>query len=99
MMSRWSIRAALCVAGLTLCSIAAAIDWDPCRLKGLAHEALCGSVRRPLDPARPGGTAIDVHVAMVPALARHKLPDPVFFIAGGPGQSAIDLAGPLTAQM
>jgi pimeloyl-ACP methyl ester carboxylesterase len=99
MMSRWSIRAALCVAGLTLCSIAAAIDWEPCRLKGLAHEALCGSVRRPLDPARPGGTAIDVHVAMVPALARHKLPDPVVFIAGGPGQSAIDLAGPLTAQM
>jgi len=91
--------ALLCIAGQAVCSIAAAIEWQPCRLKGMAHEALCGSVRRPLDPARPDGTAIDVHVALVPALARHKLPDPVFFIAGGPGQSAIDLAGPLTAQM
>ena len=99
MTSRWWKRAALCAAGVTVCSIAAAIEWQPCRLKGVTHEALCGSVRRPLDPARPDGTAIDVQVAMVPALARHKLPDPVFFIAGGPGQSAIDLAGPLTAQM
>jgi len=69
-----------------------------CRLKGVVHEALCGSVQRPLDPGRPGGTAIEVHYAVLPALARNKLPDPVFFIAGGPGQSAIELAGPLAAQ-
>jgi pimeloyl-ACP methyl ester carboxylesterase len=55
-------------------------------------------VKRPLDPARPEGAAIDVHFAVLPALARNKLADPVFFIAGGPGQSAIELAGPLAAQ-
>src|SRR5437762_10031749 len=81
MTSRWWWRAALGVAGLTMCSIAAAIEWQPCRLKSVTHEAQCGVVRRPLDPARPDGTAIDIHVALVPALARHKLPDPVFFIA------------------
>jgi pimeloyl-ACP methyl ester carboxylesterase len=54
-------------------------------------------LQRPLDPARPQGVLIDVHVAVVPALARNKAPDAVFFFAGGPGQSAIDLAGPLTA--
>ena len=32
----------------------------PCRLQGLEHDALCGSVRRPLDPAQPGGPQIDV---------------------------------------
>jgi pimeloyl-ACP methyl ester carboxylesterase len=64
----------------------------PCRLPGVEHDALCGSVRRPLDPARPAGPAIDVHFAVLPALARHKKPDPVFFFAGGPGQSAIDIA-------
>jgi len=32
---------------------------------------------------------------VLPALARHKKPDPVFFLAGGPGQSAIELAGPI----
>lgn len=65
----------------------------PCRLEGVAHEALCGRVRRALDPLRPDGAAIEVHYAVLPALARQKKPDPVFFFAGGPGQSAIALAG------
>lgn len=65
----------------------------PCWLPGVEHHALCGSVRRPLDPAAPQGTMIDVHFAVLPALARNRKPDPVFFFAGGPGQSAIDIAG------
>ncbi len=68
----------------------------PCRLAGMEHEALCGSIKRPLDPGAPGGTRIEVHYAVIPALARHKKPDPVFFFAGGPGQSAIELAGTLS---
>ncbi len=52
----------------------------------------CGVVGRPLDPARPAGAAIGVHLVVVPALSRQRLPDPVFFLAGGPGQSAIDVA-------
>jgi pimeloyl-ACP methyl ester carboxylesterase len=64
-----------------------------CRLQGLTHDALCGTLRRPLDPARPAGPQIDLQVAVLPAIARQKLPDPVFFFAGGPGQSAIALAG------
>ena len=72
-----------------------AADLAPCRLKGVEHEALCGSVTRALDPAQPGGVRIELHFAVLPALARHKKPDPVFFIAGGPGQSAITLAGPV----
>lgn len=63
-----------------------------CRLAGVEHGAWCGSVKRPLDPAQPGGPAIDVHFAVLPAVARNKKPDPVFFFAGGPGQSAIALA-------
>ncbi len=70
----------------------------PCRLPGVEYEARCGVLRRPLDPAQPNGTAIDLHFAVLPALARHKLPDPVFFLAGGPGQSAMELAGMLGGQ-
>ena len=70
----------------------------PCRLRGVEYPALCGSVRRPLDPAAAQGSQIDVHFAVLPALARHKRPDPVFFLAGGPGQSAVALAGVLSAQ-
>lgn len=64
-----------------------------CRLTGVEHEAWCGQVRRPLNPQQPTGTQIDVHFAVLPAVARNKKPDPVFFFAGGPGQSAIELAG------
>ncbi len=67
----------------------------PCRLKGVEYEALCGSLLRPLDPAAPQGRQIELHYAVLPAVARNKAADPVFLLAGGPGQSAIDLAGPL----
>ena len=91
------LRWGWCCAAL-LCGAASATPPQPCHLKGVVHAALCGSVQRPLDPARPQGTTIDVYYAVLPALARNKLSDPVFFIAGGPGQSAIELAGPLAAQ-
>ena len=69
-----------------------------CRLHDLPHAALCGTLRRALDPARPQGVQIDVHYAVLPALARRKAADAVVFFAGGPGQSAIDLAGALAAR-
>jgi len=71
----------------------------PCQVRGVEHEALCGSVRRPLDPSRPEGTQIDVRYAVLPALARNKKADPVFFFAGGPGQSAIDVAPAVAAML
>ena len=63
-----------------------------CRVAGLRNSVRCGVVQRALDPARPAGPRIAVHYVVVPAMARRKLPDPVFLIAGGPGQSAIDVA-------
>lgn len=71
----------------------------PCRLQGVEHEALCGVLSRPLDPAQPTATRIDVHYAVLPALARNRKPDPVLFFAGGPGQSAMDLAGPVSQML
>ena len=74
---------------------AAAEALRPCRLDGLPQAARCGVLRRALDPARPQGVQIEVHYAVVPALAKQAAADPVFFFAGGPGQSAIDLAAAL----
>lgn len=74
----------------------------PCRMPGLTHEVRCGHVSRPLDAARPQGRSIAVHYVVVPALARGKQPDPVFLLAGGPGQSAVDAAAsvwPLFARL
>ncbi len=64
----------------------------PCRVPGLANEVRCGVVQRVLDAARPTGPQLDIHFIVVPAVARRRLPDPVFLLAGGPGQSAIALA-------
>lgn len=80
-------------------SAGAAPTLAPCRLPGLEHEVQCGVVKRALDPARPAGPQVDVHFAVIPALARNKKPDPVFFFAGGPGQSAMSLAGPIAASL
>ena len=91
------MAAALCGLALAGPALAKApLTLQPCRLKGVEHDALCGSLARPLDPGRPDGTQIEIRVAVLPAVARNKKADPVLFFAGGPGQSAIDLAGMLS---
>jgi pimeloyl-ACP methyl ester carboxylesterase len=90
--NRWRRVGAL----LLLCAAAwpAHADRAPaeCRIAGIKNGVLCGSVTRPLDPAQPQGRSIEVQYVVVPAMARNKLPDPVFLLAGGPGQSAIEVA-------
>jgi pimeloyl-ACP methyl ester carboxylesterase len=90
---------ALVLAGAGPAAQAATAAPASCRLQGVAHEALCGSLSRPLDPAQPQGLQFELHYAVLPALARHKKQDPVFFLAGGPGQSAIALAGPVSRML
>ena len=85
----WTLAAALAL-GAPLAHAAGALK--PCRIDGIPNELQCGSLQRPLDPARPDGPKIDVHYLVVPALARNKQADAVLVLAGGPGQSAIKLA-------
>ncbi|MDE2398072.1 MAG: alpha/beta fold hydrolase, partial [Burkholderiales bacterium] len=89
--------AALAGAAALLGLPAAAAPLAACHLEGVEHDARCGVLQRPLDPARPAAGSIEIHFAVLPALARRPLPDPVFFFAGGPGQSAIDLAAQVAA--
>ena len=97
---------------LTAALIVAALAWappvqaaesrpglKPCRLQGVEHDAWCGVLKRPLDPAQPSGAQIDIHYALLPALARNRKPDVVMFFAGGPGQSAMDLGGTVSRLM
>src|SRR5579863_7359711 len=60
----------------------------PLRLTALAAE--CGVLKVPEDPARPQGRQIGLAVARVAAINRRKQPDPLFVLAGGPGQGARD---------
>lgn len=89
----WPVRwLALGGLGLTLALPAAALEFTPCRVPGIATELRCATLERPLDAARPEGPPITLHLAVMPAGARRKRPDPVVFLAGGPGQSAIGVA-------
>lgn len=88
-------RALLLLPVLAAAAAPPAPGLQPCALRGVEHPAWCGQVQRPLDPAAAGGPSIAVHFAVLPALSRQLKPDPVFFIAGGPGQSAVELAGPI----
>ncbi len=88
-------RCAVACALLTAAAMApaAAQGLQACRIKGIEREVRCGTLALPENPDAPGGRTIRVRYAVVPAVARHKAPDPVFVFAGGPGQAATRVAG------
>lgn len=86
------------LATLTLSAPARAasrIALSPCRLKSSAAQATCGVLEVPEDRAHPEKRRIRLRVAVVPSLARSPQPDPLFMLAGGPGQAATEVFGPL----
>jgi pimeloyl-ACP methyl ester carboxylesterase len=74
---------------------AAAIALHECRLEHplrlSSPAARCGELRVPENRGVPGAGTIDLQLAVVPALNRRAMAAPLFLLAGGPGQSAIDL--------
>lgn len=60
-------------------------------------EAQCTTLQVPENHAQPQGRSISLSIAWLPAKS-DAAPDPVFFIAGGPGQSARDSFVPLLGQ-
>jgi len=52
--------------------------------------AVCGKLRVAEDPMNPAGRQIDLRVMVYPAVAPSPEPDPVFFLAGGPGGAATE---------
>ncbi|MCH8619479.1 alpha/beta hydrolase [Undibacterium sp. TS12] len=82
------------LSGLALCTSVTvhAATTRACRLPDFPQEVQCGQIQRPLNPAQPQGKQIDIHYVVVPSQDRNKLPDAVFLLAGGPGQSAIKVA-------
>ena len=57
---------------------------------GVTTRAECATLVVPEDPAKPDGRTITLKIAMVASRAGEPAPDPVLFIAGGPGQSATE---------
>jgi pimeloyl-ACP methyl ester carboxylesterase len=63
-----------------------------CRLPKLAIAAQCGELAVPEDRSRPDGRTITTTAAILPANTLNPQPDPLFILAGGPGQAATGLA-------
>ncbi|MCC7095555.1 MAG: alpha/beta hydrolase [Thermomonas sp.] len=71
------------------------IAFTPCSLSSPNSkdtlDAQCAQFEVPEDRSHPNGRRIKLNIAwLAPAGSGEKLPDPVFFLAGGPGQSAVD---------
>ena len=71
------------------------LSFRPCSLPALrggsAIEAQCTRFEVPEDPARPDGRMISLNIAWLPATQEaDAAADPVFFLAGGPGQAAVE---------
>jgi pimeloyl-ACP methyl ester carboxylesterase len=54
-------------------------------------DAKCGSLTVPEDPSDPQGRTLSLNVAVVPAIKRKPEPDPLFILAGGPGQAVVEV--------
>jgi len=95
---------------VSIASAAAAGAAEPARLGSLSFSgcdlknpsqgellgALCARLDVPENPEAPDGRKISLRIGWVKATRAEPLADPVFFIAGGPGQSAVE-AFPLVA--
>jgi len=70
-----------------------AITLEDCALTtpaGRQYDAKCGLLTVPEDRLNPTGRQIDLNIAVFPAITRNPEPDPLFLLAGGPGQSAVE---------
>src|SRR5262245_25246223 len=85
--------ALLTVAGCTRTAQSTALDrLHPCKSGEGIVDAYCGTFTVYEDRAARTGRTIDLNIVVLPALAADSKPDPLFFLAGGPGQGAAAVA-------
>jgi len=88
----WICSASL--LSLSLVALAEPIAWRDCRIGGTQGapeiDAQCARFEVAENPNQPAGRKISLNLARVAARAKKPQPDPVFFLAGGPGQAAVE---------
>lgn len=69
------------------------LDFQACSLPvpqtSMTVSAQCATLKVPENPAQPKGRQIELALAWIPAKGEAE-PDPLFMLAGGPGQSALE---------
>lgn len=70
------------------------IELSDCQLASRStsqiYEAQCGKLTVFENREGKSGKRIDLNIAVIPAISRNPAPDPLFFLAGGPGEAATE---------
>lgn len=89
----FAVIAILVVSGCGQTQATQAIDrLTPCKGDDVPVDAYCGTLKVYENRATKQGRQIDLNIVVLPALSSDPRPDPFFFLAGGPGQSAAQMA-------
>ncbi len=70
-----------------------------CHLPGVEEALRCVSVAVPLDYQQPAASSLKLHVTLAPAFREAARGDPLFVLAGGPGQAGSDVLALLGATL
>ncbi|MFC5458629.1 alpha/beta fold hydrolase [Massilia niabensis] len=68
-----------------------------CHLPGEEDALRCLAIKVPLDYTRPGAGSLPLHVTIAPAFREGAKADPLFVLAGGPGQAGSEVIRLLSA--
>ncbi|TPV93371.1 MAG: alpha/beta hydrolase [Myxococcales bacterium FL481] len=101
LVARGCLRGLFIGALLSGCGPAAAdptgasqLELEPCRVVGVGRPAQCGRLAVPENPEQPQGRQVSLKIVVVPATSRSPVSDPMYLLAGGPGQAAIEVFPP-----
>lgn len=98
-MSQHKISCAAALASLCVARVSAAAGSyeHTCHVDGFETPGTCVTLDVPRDYDRPEAGTLALTAVVIPASTGRPAPDPMILLAGGPGQSATSLAGPLSA--
>ncbi|KGJ94934.1 alpha/beta hydrolase [Colwellia psychrerythraea] len=68
------------------------ITLDNCHLGDIRSQVKCGKLEVPENYQKPNGDKISINFAVLPAIDNSEYKAPLMFLAGGPGQAAVELA-------
>ena len=85
------LAASVTACGSSATQSAPKITLSPCTVQARLVE--CGRLTVPQDRLTGTGRRISLRVVVLPATARNPQPDPVVYLAGGPGYGASDFVG------
>jgi pimeloyl-ACP methyl ester carboxylesterase len=89
----WLLAFALVLSSCASLHKTSGIDHlQPCKSAQGPSDAYCGTLDVWEDRAAKTGRKISLKIVVLPALKQKYAPDPLFFLAGGPGQGAAELA-------